>query len=290
MKKKLDRECNICSETTSKVFSKTLLNKHNVDYFQCNNCDFLQTEEPYWLNEAYNDGAIGALDVGIMSRNQSLSKSVSTLLNKMSQDVQNIKVLDYGGGHGIFVRLMRDLGYDFFRQDLYAPNLYARYFDIENVQKDTKFDFLTAFEVFEHLVDPLKEIELMFKHSDVIIFSTELQPSSNIASLDEWWYIVPEGGQHVSFYNQKSLKIIAEKFNAKFFTNSRNLHVLSKRNLQDPFQVKSNQHLKEKNLLIKIAKRILNRKSHLRFETSPVTSKIQSDFSYIKEIIKGDEQ
>ena len=46
---------------------------------------------------------------------------------------------------------MRDKGYDFYWQDIYSKNLYATDFEYT---KNTKYEMLTAYEVFEHLPDP----------------------------------------------------------------------------------------------------------------------------------------
>jgi len=47
-------KCKICSNETYNIFSAKILNKNNIKYFYCDYCGFLQTEEPYWLKEAYS--------------------------------------------------------------------------------------------------------------------------------------------------------------------------------------------------------------------------------------------
>ncbi|PKP59337.1 MAG: class I SAM-dependent methyltransferase [Candidatus Altiarchaeales archaeon HGW-Altiarchaeales-1] len=191
--------CKICNSDTNEVFEAKILNSYNVKYYKCKHCGFIQTEKPYWLNEAYSS-AISSLDVGLVSRNLSFVPITASIIEKYFK--VNGKFLDYGGGTGLFVRLMRDKGFDFYRQDIYCENLFAQNFDINDLDdKKIKFELLTAFEVFEHLKDPLIEIEKMFKLSDSILFSTELQPLENVTP-DNWWYFVPETGQHISFYSK----------------------------------------------------------------------------------------
>ncbi|MEJ2506837.1 MAG: hypothetical protein P8Y81_11315 [Ignavibacteriaceae bacterium] len=60
--------CKICSSESKYVFSATVLQKYDVKYFHCPECGFLQTEEPYWLDEAYSS-AIGAEDTGLIALN-----------------------------------------------------------------------------------------------------------------------------------------------------------------------------------------------------------------------------
>jgi hypothetical protein len=74
----------------------------------------LQTEDPYWLDEAYKD-PITLTDTGYMQRNINLSKMVATIL-LLFFDFRR-KFLDYVGGYGVFVRLMRDIGFDFYWYD-----------------------------------------------------------------------------------------------------------------------------------------------------------------------------
>src|SRR5690606_33910516 len=112
--------CNICSGQMNKAFSKVVLGKLRVNYYQCDSCFFIQTENPYWLDEAYSSGAISVLDVGIMSRNLLLINKTENILFKLFPDFTDFSAVDYGGGHGVFVRMMRDRGFKFYRQDLHA--------------------------------------------------------------------------------------------------------------------------------------------------------------------------
>jgi hypothetical protein len=116
---------------------------------------------------------------------------------------------------------MRDKGFNFFRFDTYCENYFARTFDDDS---KTQYELVTSFEVFEHLVDPLNEIEKMLKKGRNIFFSTELQPESDI---ENWWYIMPETGQHISLYTLKSLEFIANKYNLNLYSNGSTFHLLT---------------------------------------------------------------
>jgi hypothetical protein len=209
---------------TTLLFTAKILNKHHVKFYRCNDTGFIQTEEPYWLEEAYLS-AITKLDVGLVMRNINLASRVSLLLRKEF----NYKgaFLDYAGGYGLFTRLMRDKGFNFYHTDLYCQNIFAAYFDLNDVPKDTKFELVTAFEVFEHLTDPISEIKKMLQYSDNLLFSTELQPEG-IKTVDDWIYFSKETGQHIAFYNEASLQAIAAQLGYNFYTDGSFLHVFTK--------------------------------------------------------------
>jgi len=136
----------------------------------------------------------------------------------------------------MFVRLMRDKGFDFYRQDIHCQNLFARHFDVTDIKDQQSFGLLTAFEVFEHLEHPIQEFEKMLSFSDNILFSTELVPCNNTTP-DTWWYYAPETGQHISFYTLKSLQVLAVKYSLHFYSNGATIHMFTKDKLAtDPFE------------------------------------------------------
>jgi len=217
-------KCKICNKKTKEIFESVVIQKYNIKYYQCESCNFIQTEDPYWLDEAYSQ-SIANMDVGYVTRNVMYSQMISTLIKLYFN--KDAKYLDYGGGYGLFVRLMRDRGFQFFRQDLYSDNLFSTYFDIEDIEGNDKFELVTAFEMFEHLENPLDDIKKMFEYSDSILFSTELQSKKHYDSAADWWYFVPETGQHISFYTKQSLQVIADHFGCNVYSNSRDLHLLT---------------------------------------------------------------
>jgi hypothetical protein len=214
--------CRICNSQTTLIHKGRILNKYDISYFQCENCQFIQTESPYWLAEAYTE-AIASTDVGLVGRNLLFKEMTEDILTKLFPECKSM--VDYGGGYGLFVRMMRDRGFDYYRQDNFCKNLFAEYFDVKD-RVIKAFDFLTAFEVFEHLSDPLKEIETMFSYAPTILFSTILIPSS-LDDFKQWWYLSSMSGQHVSFYSYKSLEQIANNFSKKLYSNKINLHILT---------------------------------------------------------------
>lgn len=220
-------KCKICPVETHFEFEGIVLNKYKVKYYRCPSCDFIQTEDPYWLEEAYTS-PISSLDIGLINRNIKFSKFTSTLISLLFK--RDSIFLDYGGGFGMFTRMMRDRGYNFYRQDIYCQNIFAFGFDLDDFNDRPKFELITAFEVFEHLVDPIKEIEQMLNYSDNILFSTELHGKEHL-NFNNYWYFLPDSGQHVALYSVESLKFIAKKLGLFLYSNQTSLHLLSKRKI-----------------------------------------------------------
>ena len=216
-------KCKICNQDNESVFGGRILNKYNIKYFHCSNCGFLQTEEPYWLEESYSE-SINISDTGYMQRNLLLSHKLTILLSLFFD--KNAKYLDYAGGYGVFVRLMRDIGFDFYWDDKFTTNLFARGFEAVDSEK---YEAVTTFESFEHFVNPIDEIESLLKISKNIIFSTELLPNP-IPKTEDWWYYGLDHGQHISFYSEKTFEFIATKYNLTY-SNLGGLHILSEKKI-----------------------------------------------------------
>ena len=258
-------QCKICSAESRPVFNKKVLGKYDVTYYRCDSCLFLQTEDPYWLAESY-ESAITSLDIGLVYRNQYIAPLVTAVIKRYFDT--SGKYVDFGGGYGMFVRMLRDAGLDFYRQDKYCANLFAKHFDVTDLPGKVRFSAVTAFEVFEHLANPLDDIKEMLDYSGTIIFSTDLQPDKN---LSEWEYLVPEVGQHVSMYHYKTLIEIGRKFKLNVYSNGRNFHMLT------PAKINT----------FEFRQLVRPRLSKLYLKLSPaISSRLPSDYEMIKKLLQ----
>lgn len=223
----IKENCLICGQDVKKLFNSRILNKYDVDYFYCDGCGFLHTEEPFWLHEAYSH-AIADADTGLIARNIDLSKKSSSLLYHLFGS--NGSYLDISGGYGVFTRLMRDIGFDYYWRDPYCENIFAKCFGVEsNVQE---YKAITAFEVLEHVNDPLAYIGHSLKEakSRNIIFTTEVYTGDKPPKPGDWWYYSFPTGQHISFYARRTLEKIAENLNLYFYHHN-NMFFLTEINL-----------------------------------------------------------
>ena len=198
--------CRLCGGTARLVFQKTLMRKHSVGFFRCSECHCQQTEEPYWLEQAY-DPLINATDTGAVHRCIWFSWEVSAFLACFGVS-PDVPCLDWGGGNGLFVRIMRDCGFNFFLQDKYVKNHYALNLTTDDhPQQD--YVVSTCFEIFEHLPNPLTDLSAVFTpHVDLVIGSTAVFNDQGA----DWPYLAEQGGQHIFFYSAAGLELIARHF------------------------------------------------------------------------------
>jgi hypothetical protein len=263
---------------TQFLFSAEILKKYNIKYYRCKDTGFIQTESPFWLTEAYSS-AITSLDLGLLKRNIYYSEKVEKVIfNHFNCDAT---FLDYAGGYGTFTRLMRDKGFNFYHTDKFCENLFAKHFELGDLEDGHQFELLTAFELFEHLVNPLEEITKMLNYSDSILFSTELVPQSTLQTVDDWWYFSQETGQHISFYTLESLEYIAKQIGCNVYSNGSALHLLTKRTFKENPLDES----KKDPFLIRKLKKLL-------LELQPAqerTSLLQQDWEQIKRLINTSE-
>lgn len=221
----LTQACNVCSGSAYFSFSQEILGKYSCSYFFCENCGFLQTEKPYWLGEAYSS-AISDPDTGLLQRNIQTAKIVSALLFYFFP--RHKKYLDKAGGYGILTRLMRDIGYDYHWSDAHCENLFAKGFEDAG---NTSYSVVTAFEVLEHLEKPVEFISAALSTSDqsTLICSTQLFERSPPDPVT-WWYYAPSTGQHIAFYQRKTLEFIASRLGVRIYSNG-SFHLFTKKRI-----------------------------------------------------------
>lgn len=207
--------CIICGTVQQLAFVSTALRKYTFNAMSCPHCGFLQVENPHWLTEAYSN-AIADCDTGLVARNLSLAAQLKPLFFYLFGS--DGRYIDFAGGTGLFVRLMRDAGYDFYWRDPYCENIHARGFEFE---KGKEYRVITAFEVLEHVIDPIEFLTSALEETgaEAMFFTTDLF-SGSPPKPNEWWYYAFDAGQHITFYQAKTLNIIAERLGMRFVSNN----------------------------------------------------------------------
>jgi hypothetical protein len=219
----VNERCKVCDSLSRPFGTGRVLGRHDVRYYRCTSCGFVQTEDPYWLDEAYGTALIAA-DVGVAQRNIELAAVTQAVIQQFFRADRCF--LDYGGGYGLFVRLMRDRGFDFRWHDRYAPNLLSQGFDAE--PDSSGFELVTAFEVLEHLDDPVPQVADMLRRGSSLLCTTRILPPSN-PKPDEWWYYALSGGQHVSLFTLEALRRLAGRFGRRLVSDGVSIHLITTR-------------------------------------------------------------
>ena len=202
--------CRVCGAPVASLFIARVRNRHDALFQRCGACGFVQIERPHWLDEAYRN-PMAASDTGGLARCLDLANIVSVLIFFLFD--RSARHLDYAGGYGLFTRRMRDIGFDYFRQDRYAPNLLAQGFDDNPALGQV--DVVTSFESFEHFVDPPAELAAILARSRTVVFTTEVLPEP-VPSPEAWFYYGLHHGQHVAFYTPDSLRRLAARFGLRY--------------------------------------------------------------------------
>jgi hypothetical protein len=199
-----------------------VLSKYLVNYYYSEQSGILKTERPYWLDDAYQS-AIGETDTGLVQRNLSNSRWLEIILQLLFKGKGQF--VDVAGGYGLLARLMRDKGFDFYTTDKYCTNLFASYFE---PKIGFNADALCAFEVLEHIEDPKQFLVEIFAQYNckTLIFST-LTFSNNQIPPKTWWYYAFDGGQHITFYQPRTLSLLAESLGLYYYMIRSDLHLIT---------------------------------------------------------------
>lgn len=136
-----------------------------------------------------------------------------------------IRHLDFGGGGGLLSELLRSEGWCSLCYDPFSEQSVAR-------EGLGVFDLVTAFEVFEHVVDVqglVDELSSLLAPEGVILFSTlisdgQIAPRQRLT----WWYAAPRNG-HISLFSRRSLSVLAAAKGFRCHSFSAGLHAFWRR-------------------------------------------------------------
>ncbi len=190
---------------------------------QCQKCRYVQTEQPYWLDRAYAN-SVNDSDTGILARNLTNVHIVLSTLFAMGN--LRLRVVDFAGGYGILTRLLRDYGVDVLWSDRYTDNLVARGFEYNGESAS----LVTAFEAFEHFVNPGEELDKMLSIAPNVLLSTEII-ADPVPRPDQWWYYGSDHGQHIGFYRVQTLRYLAESRGKHLLSDGRFFHLMTEKKL-----------------------------------------------------------
>jgi len=192
-------QCRLCgaNNTMEKIVKE-------VRYFYCQECEFIfkarediitavEEKERYEQhnNTPDNEGYV-----------KMFTRFIDTLISPRQKEIAT--ALDFGCGPGpVLASLLRKKG---FEVDIYDP-----YFFPQKSFEEKKYDLITSTEVFEHLYQPCREIELIKDHlksGGYLAVMTSFHPG--FKNIDDWWYKTDP--THIAFYNKRTFAWIASNF------------------------------------------------------------------------------
>jgi SAM-dependent methyltransferase len=199
-----------------------------VYYALCTGCGFCFAPELHawsaqeFATKIYNDDYIKVDPEYVLVRPQSNAEFLIKLLGDKHREIRH---LDYGGGEGRLSHLLTASGWSSTSYDPFANKDVA-------LESLGKFNFITAFEVFEHVADVnqlMINLTTLLEEEGIVIFSTLLS-DGQIKSQERitWWYAAPRNG-HISLFSQQSLQRLANQHSLTFNSFSSGLHVLWKK-------------------------------------------------------------
>ena len=232
----LNCTCKICG-SAAPVFGQVDFNKHcdegrsgklppanmPVTYLRCTDCGFLFTRDfDNWSHADFGEKIYNAeyarVDPDFAERRP--NGNAAFIAQKFGTYRQKIRILDYGGGEGRMMDVLRAEG---FRH----VNTYDPFSSKHNVSDGQKYDLITAFEVFEHVPDPIatmQDITKRLKPEALMLFSTLLQPDDLAETGLDWWYVGPRNG-HISLHSKKSLAVLLKRFGLTLASANQGLHI-----------------------------------------------------------------
>jgi len=195
--------CRLCGAVLTPVFRKLLLQQHDVQYYQCICCQSMQTEKPYWLNQAYAPSN-ERFDSGQVTRSLLNAAFLNWLMRVV--ELPNARLLDYGCGSGLLVRLLRDSGLDAWGLDSHSnPRLSLGF----QVDKPAGFDIINLCEVIEHFDQPREALDEIFEvNPSCVVIQTGIMGEPDAS----WYYLADFHGQHIFFLTQATINWIASHY------------------------------------------------------------------------------
>lgn len=191
-----------------------------IYYYRCGACGFLFSSDfdsfspDDFRKHIYNDRYVEADPDFEKVRPESNARWVAGALPM----ARHAAILDYGGGNGLFARLLRAAGFARVTSyDPFMPEFAAR--------PAGRFDLVLSFEVLEHSPTPretVAELASFVTKPGMILFSTIVQPESVSAN---WWYLAPRNG-HVSLHTRSSLNMLAQQCGLCFGSLGPGLHYM----------------------------------------------------------------
>lgn len=184
------RICPICSNE-----APHRLTKGNTLYYQCESCRTL------FSDPLSQDGLVGGQhEEGRALQNDIRLDRIKTMTQGMKKE--DIRILDFGCGHGLLVNYLKEHGYNVTGYDAYNEE-YSR------LPEKNKYHLCLCVEVIEHTSAPFIELDVMNRSlidGGLCYLETgfvDIADQDKI-ELDDYLYVSPQAG-HATIFSHHSL-------------------------------------------------------------------------------------
>ncbi|HLA58617.1 MAG TPA: class I SAM-dependent methyltransferase [Puia sp.] len=223
-KQKLNIHCTICN---SPDVDEMVFLSHNAKVMFCNNCKNAFTyPKPKLPDYSSEDFQAGKGEIEILARLEDLpdeiKKSYAIQLAMVDRNLpKGSAVLEIGGGEGIFLDMLKRIGYDV---ELIEPSVSASlrakkrelkvqndYF--ENKTFDRKYSLICMAHVLEHIDNPLNTINkiktLLEPRGFILLTQSNFRGFMPFFLKNNWYAWVPD--QHFTHFSLAGLRYLATR-------------------------------------------------------------------------------
>lgn len=225
----INKKCYLCNNTEINIIHNGTRDNPNIDVLECPKCGlvFLSSfdhikDEIYEESEMHEEKK--ELNIGYYREKtkQDDIRRVETL----KELIKNKDILDFGCGNGGFIKYSYNIANsingielekkerDYLQQEGFEVKK-----QLEDLDKNKKFDIITLFHVLEHLKDPVQQLKnlknFLNKKGEIIIevpnandALLRLYKSKDFADFTYWSF-------HLFLYNKDTLRILAQKCGLK---------------------------------------------------------------------------
>jgi len=173
-----------------------------IPYHQCADCGFLFTAAfDRWTPEQFRQRIYNEDYARVDYEFASVRplRQAADLAGMLAPLQGKIRILDYGGGAGVFARRMSELGFDTVSYDPFYPG--------GALPAGERFELIHCREVIEHTTDPQAFVADLLRYladDGAVYLSTAVQPEGVSERPLDWWYLGPRNG-HISLFSKRSL-------------------------------------------------------------------------------------
>ena len=218
---KITLDCPLCGVTSfKKCFSKK-----GRDFFECLQCDMqLQSPLPTLqeLSDFYDNSFADGMYQDFAAADELKQMTAQQRIKEITETISLAgKWLDVGCANGVFVDAISQHGVEAQGVELSEQavaigreqglNLHVG--TIEDLQADETFDCITAFDVLEHVLEPLDFVGSIFKRLNEggHIVLTVPNAGGIVRRLmgKRWYFYIPE--EHLHYFNRSNLAGLLEK-------------------------------------------------------------------------------